>query len=60
MANFFNEKRHECECGSNLFVEEQTYLLIKTALNEYVKNPNSKIIRCFECRKIQNVKVKED
>lgn len=54
MANFFNEERHTCECGSLLFTEEQTYILVKEDNGKYSKTPYAKLTRCVTCGKIQD------
>lgn len=59
MANFFDEERHYCDCGSVLFIEEQTFILIKDEDNKCSKTPCNKIIKCASCGKVQQeVKIK--
>lgn len=55
MANFFDEERVKCTCGTELFEETEAYMLVKDGNKEY-KSVYKKYHRCLGCQKLTEVK----
>ena len=54
MANFFDEERIKCDCGSELFEETEAYMLVKDG-NIIYKNIYKKYHRCLGCKQLIEV-----
>ena len=48
MANFFDEERIKCNCGTELFEEVNTYMLIKDGNKTYKSNYKT-FHKCISC-----------
>lgn len=58
MANFFDEKRFECdECKGQIFEEVDSFMLIKD-ITYHEKHPHKTLYRCLKCGKLHEVKVR--
>lgn len=55
MANFFDEERIKCECGTELYEEVDTYMLIKDGKKIY-KSPYKKFHKCIGCGQLSDIK----
>ena len=55
MANFFDEERIKCKCGTELFEEVETYMIIKDGDKTY-KSPYKKFHKCISCGKLSDIK----
>lgn len=55
MANFFDEERIKCECGTELFEEVETYMIIRDG-NKTYKSPYKKFHRCISCGALSDIK----
>lgn len=54
MANFFDEDRVRCSCGSELFEEVKSYMLLKEKKNVVTKVPYKEYHRCLACGKLSD------
>lgn len=49
MANFFDEERIPCACGTELFEEVETYMIVRDDKRQNRKVPYKKYHKCVSC-----------